>query len=203
MPDVGANNTTNGEAQTAQQQRDEAMIRGAAAVNAVDDECKADVAVAAVEAVPDAAKADVAAAAFKAAPDAAKANLAAAALEAVPDAAKADIATAAVQAVPYGSKEDVADAAAAALTPDAREKLGHKLLPDQNATNKIWLWIVMTFALVLASATLALVGAVFVSFWRKVDAAMVQMLLTVFTTVAGILAGFVSGRASTGRAARA
>jgi hypothetical protein len=70
-------------------------------------------------------------------------------------------------------------------------------------TNKIWLWIVMTFALVLASATLALVGAVFVSFWRKVDAAMVQMLLTVFTTVAGILAGFVSGRASTGRTARA
>jgi hypothetical protein len=39
---------------------------------------------------------------------------------------------------------------------------------------------------------------VFVSFWREVDTALVQMLLTIFTTTAGILAGFVSGRASTG-----
>jgi hypothetical protein len=43
------------------------------------------------------------------------------------------------------------------------------------------------------------VGAIFVGFWRKVDTANVQILLTVFTTSAGILAGFISGRASTSK----
>jgi hypothetical protein len=130
----------------------------------------------------------------------AAAAVSAAALEAVPETAKVDIAAAAVRAVPEEAKENVADVAAGALSANAREKLGHKLLPDQAVANRIWLTIVVTFALVLLCATLALVGAVFVSFWHKVDGALVQMLLTVFTTVAGILAGFVSGRASTGRA---
>jgi hypothetical protein len=69
-------------------------------------------------------------------------------------------------------------------------------------TNDIWRWIVKTFAFVLAGATVALVAALVVSFWREVDTTLVQMLLTVFTTVAGILAGFVSGRASTGHTRR-
>jgi hypothetical protein len=70
-------------------------------------------------------------------------------------------------------------------------------MPDQGVTNKIWLWIVATFAAVLIDTMLALIGAIFVGFWRKTDAATLQILLTVFTTSAGILAGFISaGRAA-------
>ena len=83
------------------------------------------------------------------------------------------------------------------LPDDAQEDLIQRFAPDQAVTNDIWRWIVRTFAFVLAGATVALMAAVCVSFWRKVDTTMVQMLLTIFTTTAGILAGFVSGRAST------
>ena len=83
------------------------------------------------------------------------------------------------------------------LAPDGKPAERTMLIPKTSVRiNDIWRVIVKTFAFVLCAATAALVGAVFVS----VDAAAVQMLLTVFTTTAGILAGFVSGRASTSRA---
>jgi hypothetical protein len=85
------------------------------------------------------------------------------------------------------------------MSPDKQGELLERLAPDQRVTNDIWRWIVGTFAVVLMLATVALVGAVFVSFWHKVDTAMVQIVLTIFTTTAGILAGFVSGRASSRR----
>jgi hypothetical protein len=168
----------------------------AAAMGAVPDAAKADVAAAAMQAVPDAAKIGVATAAMQAVPDAAKVGFATAAMQAVPDAAKLGMATAAMQAVPDTAKADVATAAVGALDAQAQGELFERLAPDQVVTNYIWRWIVKTFAFVLSAATVALVAAVFVS----VDAAAVQMLLTVFTTTAGILAGFVSGRASTSRA---
>jgi hypothetical protein len=82
------------------------------------------------------------------------------------------------------------------MSDDAKGKLMDRLAPDQTMTNDIWRWIVRTFAIVLIGATGALIAAVFISFWRKVDTAMIQIVLTVFTTTAGILAGFVSGRMS-------
>jgi hypothetical protein len=82
------------------------------------------------------------------------------------------------------------------MSADAKGRLIDRLAPDQTMTNDIWRWIVRTFAIVLIGATAALIGAVFVSFWHKVDTAMIQIVLTVFTTTAGILAGFVSGRMS-------
>ena len=82
------------------------------------------------------------------------------------------------------------------LSEDVKGKLMNQLAPDQAMTNDIWRWIVRTFAIVLVGAMVALMAAVFVSFWRKVDTAMIQIVLTVFTTTAGILAGFVSGRMS-------
>ena len=82
------------------------------------------------------------------------------------------------------------------MSDDAKGKLANLLAPDQAMTNDIWRWIVRTFAFVLGAATVALLAAVLVSFWRKVDPAMIQIVLTVFTTTAGILAGFVSGRMS-------
>jgi hypothetical protein len=55
--------------------------------------------------------------------------------------------------------------------------------------------VVDAFRWVLWGAALALVVAIDVALFREVDAAYVQILLTVFTTVAGIFAGFISGKA--------
>jgi hypothetical protein len=155
----------------------------AAAVNAAAEAEDVDIATAAVHVVPEAKKAAIAAAAVNAAPDENKADVATAAVDAVPDAKKADTLTTAIRNAPHRVHQQVAD----------------QLLPDQVMTNKIWFGIVVTFALVLGGTTLALVGAIFVGFWRKVDTANVQILLTVFSTSAGILAGFISGRASTSK----
>ena len=55
--------------------------------------------------------------------------------------------------------------------------------------------VVTAFRWVLWGSALALVAAIGVALFREVDAAYVQILLTVFTTVAGIFAGFISGKA--------
>jgi len=131
-----------------------------------------------------------------------KGELATEAVKSSPDAAKKEVAVAAVHSASEESKADIADAAVKTLAPEEQEELAGRLLPDRGVTNRIWLIIVRTFASILIAATVALVGAIFVSMFRRVDTALVQILLTVFTTVAGILAGFISGRASTGRTSR-
>ena len=141
-------------------------------------------------------------AAVQAVPDDAKGGVAAAAVGAVPDAMKKDLVAAAVQNASGDAKREVADAAVRTLSPKDQEALAERFLPDQPVTNEIWLLIVRTFAIVLVGSSLALAAAVTVSLFRKVDAAMVQVLLTVITTVAGILAGFISGRASAGSDSR-
>jgi hypothetical protein len=197
---------------------DAAQIRAAAAVNSAPDAAKADVAAAAVQALPDVARAQVATTAVRNLPDAAKAGVANAAMDALPDPAKAgvvttamktlpditktSVATAMMQTLPDAVQADATAAAVRALPEDAQGELIQRFAPDQAMTNDIWRWIVRTFAFVLGGATVALVSAVFVSFWREVDTALAQMLLTIFTTTAGILAGFVSGRASTARTQR-
>jgi hypothetical protein len=197
---------------------DAAQLRSAAVVNSAPDAAKADVAAAAVQALPDLAKSQVATTTVQDLPDAAKAGVANAAMDALPDPAKAgvvttamrtlpdatktSVATAMMQALPDAVQADATAAAVRALPEDAQGELFQRLAPDQAVTNDIWRWIVRTFAFVLVGATVALVSAVFVSFWREVDTALAQMLLTIFTTTAGILAGFVSGRASIARTQR-
>lgn len=53
--------------------------------------------------------------------------------------------------------------------------------------------IVKTFVLIIGMA--ALVGVVILAIFREVDKDLVQIMLTVFSTVAGILAGFITGQA--------
>jgi hypothetical protein len=190
---------TNGDTPLAEDGRDAAQSTAAAAVNSVPDAAKPEVATAAVQALPDSAMADFAAATVQALPDAAKAGIATATMQALPDSAKANLATAAMQELPDAAQADATVAAVRALPDDAKGELIERFAPDQAVTNDIWRWIVMTFAFVLGCATVAMMAAVLVSFWRTVDTTLVQMLLTIFTTTAGILAGFVSGRASTAR----
>jgi hypothetical protein len=138
----------------------------------------------------------VALSAVNGAPNSAQPVIAAQAVNAAPDELKADVAAAALRAVPAEGKAGVVNAAARALPVGDQEALAAELMPDQLVTNQIWLMIVKTFAIVLGASTVALMAALVASFWRTVDPALVQIVLTVFTTVAGILAGFVSGRTS-------
>jgi len=149
----------------------------------------------AMNSLSDAAKAGVVAGAIKDLGDAETAGLANTALGTLPAAETATVVASAMRTLPDGVKADATIAAIRSMESTAKDEMLDRLLPDQRVTNDIWRWIVATFAFVLAGAMLALVAAVFI----EADAASMQMLLTIFTTTAGILAGFVSGRASTSR----
>jgi hypothetical protein len=174
----------------------------AATVQELPDIAKAQVATAAVQNMNDAAKADVASAAMNSLPDAAKASLVANAMMGTAESARSNVATSMIKDLPVSAQAAATAEAVRALPDDAQDEVIQRFTPDQAVTNDIWRWIVKTFALVLGGATVALIAAVVVSFWKEVDPANMQMLLTVFTTTAGILAGFVSGRASTSRSPR-
>src|ERR687894_471712 len=111
--------------------------------------------------------------------------------------AKQSVATETIQALPPETKKTVATEMARALSPeDQADLVGRLQGPTQQITNRIWQVIVWTFAIVLVLSVGALIVA---AFWTKRAGTNIQILLTVVTTVAGILAGFVSGRASSGR----
>ena len=111
--------------------------------------------------------------------------------------AKKDVATAALQTLgtnAVGAKQEIAVAAMQSLPPKAQEDLLDQLQgPSRKVSDRIWQWIVAAFAIVFVGGTGSLVAAVFL-----LESEQIQVLLTVFTTVAGILAGFISGRASSG-----
>jgi uncharacterized protein YjbI with pentapeptide repeats len=65
--------------------------------------------------------------------------------------------------------------------------------PSSRMTDRIWLMIVGSFATVFVLSAVALMVGVLLDRGTEL-----QILLTVVTTVAGVLAGFISGRASTG-----
>jgi len=93
------------------------------------------------------------------------------------------------------NKKDVAREAMESLPATDRQELANQFHPTQGVTDRVWLMVVDAFRWVLWGAALALVAAIGVALFREVDAAYVQILLTVFTTVAGIFAGFISGKA--------
>jgi hypothetical protein len=67
--------------------------------------------------------------------------------------------------------------------------------PTTGTIDRIWMIVVGTFAVVLIGATAALVAAVVLDIFYEIEPAHVQIMLTMFTTVAGILAGFITGQA--------
>ena len=85
------------------------------------------------------------------------------------------------------------EAAARTLPAEDRKDLSSILAPSQPVTDWVWRVIVLAFAIVLVLAVATICAAVLLR-----PGSDVQTLLTVVTTVAGILAGFISGRASTG-----
>ena len=81
---------------------------------------------------------------------------------------------------------------AALVLADQRDR---RFLPSSQVTDQIWIMIVRTFAIVLVVGMVSLVGVVALAVFREVDKDLVQIMLTVFSTVAGILAGFITGQA--------
>ena len=109
--------------------------------------------------------------------------------------AKTEIATTALQTLgsnAVDAKKEIATTALQMLSPDKQQEvIGQIQGPTQKVSDRIWQWIVGAFAIVFVGGSGTLVASVFF-----LDVAQIQVLLTVFTTVAGILAGFISGRAS-------
>ena len=68
--------------------------------------------------------------------------------------------------------------------------------PSQPTLDHILRWIVKTFAFVLGASTVGLLIVIALdAFTDGVEQTHVQIMLTAFTTVAGILAGFLTGQA--------
>jgi len=97
----------------------------------------------------------------------------------------------AVKSAEKGEQREIIEGALEQASDKTRAAIGRGLIPDQWAIDRIWLMVVGAFAFVLCTSALALIAAVFI----KTDQGLAQILLTVFTTVAGILAGFISGKA--------
>src|ERR687885_21795 len=109
--------------------------------------------------------------------------------------AKTEVATTALQTLgsnAVDAKKEIAATVLRTLSPEEQQDvIGEVHGPTQKISDRIWQWVVGAFAVVFVGGSAALVASVF---FLPVE--QIQVLLTVFTTVAGILAGFISGRAS-------
>jgi len=160
-----------------------AEVNAATAVNNLpDDEAKKDVVTDVVKNLPPEPTKDVAVAAVGSLPTDDTDN-------------KKIIASEAVNALPNDVKKEVVTEAAKSLPPEEQGDISNSTRqPDQATTDRIWRIIISTFAAVLALSTIALLVSAFVN----TSDSHIQIILTVVTTFAGILAGVISGRASTG-----
>jgi hypothetical protein len=101
----------------------------------------------------------------------------------------------AVETSRNGEKKEVIEKGLQQASAKTQQELAQKYGPSQQTLDQIWLLIVQTFALVLGGATVGLIAIIALAGFREVDLAHIQIMLTVFTTVAGILAGFITGQA--------
>ncbi len=164
------------------------------ATQSLSDGAKKDVVTEATHTLPPEAKKEVASEATQSLPTEAKKEVATEATQSLPPEVKKDLVTKAVQTLPMEDKKDIAFRTFQDLSAkDQQDVAGN---PSQHVTDQIWLTIVRTFAGVLALSGVALL---YVSIWPpQGEANPTQVMLPVFTSIAGILAGFISGRASAG-----
>src|SRR5215203_3952719 len=148
----------------------------------------------AIQTLPDQLQKDVATETAKALPDQLQKDVAADTTNALPDEVKRDVVNTTVQGMPMADKKDVATRALQDLSSKDRQDVAGN--PSQQVTDKIWLTIVRTFSAVLFASAL---GLLYVSIWPpQGETNPTQVMLPVFTSIAGILAGFIGGRASAG-----
>jgi hypothetical protein len=141
------------------------------------------------------AKKSIVTEAVKSAPAAAQNAITAEVVRVAPLEAKQAAAAEAVKSASDENKVKVAAEGVEQLTATQQKELVNRLPITPVTADEIWRTVVGAFKWVLWGATLALVAAIGVALFREVDQALVQILLTVFTTVAGIFAGFIGGKA--------
>lgn len=134
--------------------------------------------------------------------DGEKSEVVAQAVSVAPLAAKKAATAEAVNSASFENKVKVASEGVEQLSPTQQKELVDRLSITQVTADEIWRTVVGAFKWVLWGATLALVAAIGVALFREVDQALIQILLTVFTTVAGIFAGFIGGKALGGSSGR-
>ena len=139
---------------------------------------------------------DVVAEAVRALPSESKRDVAAEAVQALPLETKKEVAAEAVINLSPEAKKDVTAQAISTLSSEDQEDLAQRIKPSQIVADRIWQIIVWAFAGVFVLSTLAFFLA---ALWRPDN---IELLLTVVTTIAGILAGFISGRSSSGGSGR-
>jgi hypothetical protein len=157
------------------------------------DEAKEDVAVA--EADSTEAKKDTAADVVKTAHDGEKPEVVAQTVRVAPLEAKKAAAAEAVNSVSPENKVKVAAEGVEQLSPTQQKELVDRLPITPVTADEIWRTVVGAFKWVLWGATLGLIGISGLAAFRNVDLANILIMLTVFTTTAGILAGFLGGQA--------
>jgi hypothetical protein len=108
----------------------------------------------------------------------------------------------AVETSRNGEKKQIIEKGLQQASAKTQAELAQKYGPSQQTLDQIWLLIVRTFAWVLSGATVGLIVIIVLAGFRDVDLAHIQIMLTVFTTVAGILAGFITGQALGGSGAQ-
>ena len=102
---------------------------------------------------------------------------------------------AAVETADRVNLAEIASEAVEQLPARAQAQVASRFLPSERAADKIWLKMVDTFSAILVLGMLGLVAVVGMALFREVDKDLVQIMLTVFSTIAGILAGLITGQA--------
>jgi len=161
---------------------------------ALPDSLQQEVAAETVQTLPGEVQKDVAAEATRTLPTEDKKEIVAEAARTLPDEVKRDVVAKAVQAMPAEDRKDIAVRAFHDLSAkDQQDVAGN---PSQRVTDMIWLMVVGTFSAVLLVSAIGLLFVAIFPPQGNTDA--VQVMLPVFTSIAGILAGFIGGRASAG-----
>jgi hypothetical protein len=160
---------------------------------------KATESVTAAEAASAEAKKAAAAEAVKAAVGEEKNEVVAHTVSVAPLEAKKAATAEAVNSASTENKVKVAAEGVEQLSATQQKELVDRLPLTQVTADEMWRTVVGAFKWVLWIATLALVAAIGVALFREVDVVLIQILLTVFTTVAGIFAGFIAGHAMSRR----
>lgn len=80
------------------------------------------------------------------------------------------------------------------LSPQEQQHVAGISSPNQKVSNEIWLIVVWSFAIVLVGTFASLAASVFIDMFKQqtpANATNLQLLLTVFTSAAGLLAGIL------------
>jgi hypothetical protein len=162
--------------------------------NRLPDTLQKDLLAEAAQTLPGGVKKDAVAEAAQTLPTEARKEVVAEATRTLPAEVKRDVIARTVQGMSTEDRKDIATRAFHDLSAKDRQDIAGN--PSQRVTDIIWLMTVGTFAAVLLLSAITLLYVSINPPASGTDS--IQVILPVFTSIAGILAGFIGGRASAG-----